>query len=619
MSASTPLPADSADLTRAQLYQRIRTSSKDEVVLADMQRLGFWPADGGQPTVEAALIHREAELTQALHALGQELHRINDPVAALKAMRKERMARARVRREETRQRRALERYTRAQAWHQRRESELLYLGAGVSAGLNHARSDQDKLARQALPELNEAQDLARAMGVTLAELRFLAFERRVSRISHYRRFAMPKKTGGERIISAPMPRLKRAQYWVLDNLLARAPLHPAAHGFVIERSIVSNALPHVGQAVVINLDLKNFFPSIGMPRIKGVFGQLGYSEQVATILALLCTEAPTEEVKVDGETYFVAYGSRALPQGAPSSPALTNILCRRLDARLQACAAKLGFRYTRYADDLTFSADAYAGKAAGKLLWRARQIVIDEGFTPHPEKQHVMRQAQRQIVTGIVVNHKPSLPRETLRRFRATLFQVEKDGPTGKQWSGNTNVFDALEGYAQFIKMVDAGKGVPLLHRVHAARAKWGRLQAGKVHRRARRNSEFRVLAAQGKAPWNGWWQPVSPPPVLEKTAGQVVLEKKAATVRAVAPPSSAEPEDAPPEFATSVRAAAGRPWGALALQAAGACVAALGSRSALPLVPVFLLIAQSALLRSPRWGWYALVMAGWGAGAIIL
>jgi RNA-directed DNA polymerase len=216
------------------------------------------------------------------------------------------------------------------------------------------------------------------------------------------------------------------------------------------------------------------------------------------------------------------------------------------------------------------------------------------------------------------VNHKPCLPRETLRRFRATLFQVEKDGPTGKQWSGNMNVFDVHEGYAQFIKMVDAGKGVPLLYRVHAARAKWGRLQAGKVHRRARWNSEFRVLAAQGKAPWNGWWQPVSPP-LLEKTAGQVVLKKwlpQSGLSRRPAPPTQRTPcPNLPP--ASGPRRAV--PGGALALQAAGACVAALGSSSALPLVPVFRLITQSALLRSPRWGWYALVMAGWGAGAIIL
>ncbi len=536
--------------TRAELYERIRASSKDEVILTEMQRLGFWPADGSQPTVESAVIRREAELMKSLNELGQDLRRMQDPAAVIKAMRKERMAKARVRREETKQKRALERFERAKAWQQRQQHELLYLGEGVSQGLSEARSDQDKLAKLTLPPMNDAQELATAMGIALPELRFLAFERRVSRISHYRRFALPKKTGGERIISAPMPRLKRAQYWVLDNLLARAPVHPAAHGFLAGRSIVSNALPHVGKAVVINLDLKNFFPSIAMPRIKGVFAELGYSEQVATILALVCTESPTEEVSVDGEKFFVAHGTRALPQGAPSSPALTNILCRRLDARLQGCAAKLGFSYTRYADDLTFSGDESARKLAGKLLWRVKQIVMAEGFTPHPDKQHVMRSAQRQSVTGIVVNQKPSLERDTLRRFRATLFQVEKDGPAGKQWNGNTNVIDALEGYAQFIKMVDADKGLPLLLRVRAARARWNGASVGKViGRSAKHSSDFRVLSAQGKAPWDGWWQPAAvEAPLLELTAEQVLEAKRAAKEAAkpkkatVAPPPPAPP-----------------------------------------------------------------------------
>ncbi|MCE3607795.1 reverse transcriptase family protein [Massilia sp. P8910] len=634
MTSPTPSPSE---LTRAQLYERIRTSSKEEVVLTEMQRLGFWPADSGQPSVEAALIRRETELTQALQKLGSELHHLQNPEAALRMLRKERMAKAKARREETRQKRALVRFEKAQAWRQRREHEVLYLGAGVSGGLGRADSDAGKLAGLAMPVLHKADQLAQAMGITLSELRFLAFERRVSRISHYRRFAMPKKTGGERIISAPMPRLKRAQYWVLDNVLARAPLHQAAHGFVPGRSIVSNAAPHVGQAVVINLDLKNFFPSIGMPRIKGVFAQLGYSEQLATVLALLCTEAATDEVRIDGETFFVAHGSRALPQGAPSSPALTNILCRRLDARLQACAAKLGFKYTRYADDLTFSGDADARKLAGKLLWRAKQIVIDEGFTPHPDKQHVMRDAQRQMVTGIVVNQKPSLERETLRRFRATLFQLEKDGPEGKQWNGNTNVIDALEGYAQFIRMVDPAKGLPLLVRVRAARARWGVAGVDMKLTQSKRSSAFRALSAQGKAPWDGWWQAtLASAPVLEKTAAQLAAEKKASKAAEAPPtrvnmdkPAAADPRAVtpvaalhpPPAGGVPANAAhTGKPYGdnnfrvAIAVQLALVCAFALATQRVLPSVCMAAIVLQSAMFRRPRWGWFLFIALVWSA-----
>jgi len=530
MTSPSPIlpPEAVAGLTREQLYERIRSSSKQEVVLAEMQRLGFWPTDAQRPTAEAGLVRREGELSRALQELGSQLHAVRDPVAALKAMRKERMARARERREETKRKRAQQRLEKAAAWRERRQSELLYLGADVSAGLNHVESDAKKLQAARLPVLHTTQQLAAAMGVQLAELRFLAFDRRVSRISHYRRFAMAKKTGGERIISAPMPRLKRAQYWVLDNLLARVPLHAAAHGFIAGRSIVSNALPHVGQNVVVNLDLKDFFPSIAMPRVKGVFRQLGYSEQVASTLALLCTERKTDEVIVDGETFFVGGNVRALPQGAPTSPAITNILCRRLDARLQGAAQKLGFRYTRYADDLTFSADANTANLVGKMLWRAKQIVIAEGFTPHPEKEQVMRKRGQQHVTGIVVNSKPSLDRDTIKRFRATLFQVEKDGPQGKQWNGNSNIISALEGYAHFIVMVDKERGQPYLQRVQALKAKWTQTGAPVSAADNVRHSDFRKLAADGKAPWDGWWQPAQPDaPVLEKTALQIAEEKQ--------------------------------------------------------------------------------------------
>ncbi|MFL6658113.1 MAG: reverse transcriptase domain-containing protein [Massilia sp.] len=607
MSANTTPPS-----TRAEVLERIRASSKDEVILTEMQRLGFWPASSGVPGLEEALIRREAELSQSLSALGAELQRVRDPVTALKEMRKQRMAKARARREETRQKRLQERYARASAWQQRRAHELLYLGEGVSAGLNNTHADQDKLARLALPPMDHALELATAMGISIEELRFLAFERRVSRISHYRRFTMPKKTGGERIISAPMPRLKRAQYWVLDNVLARAPVHPAAHGFIKGRSIVSNAMPHIGQAVVINLDLKNFFPSIGMPRIKGVFNALGYSEQVATTLALLCTEAPTEEVSIDGEKFFVAHGERALPQGAPSSPALTNILCRRMDARLQGCAAKLGFTYTRYADDLTFSGDASARKLAGKLLWRAKQIVAAEGFAPHPDKQHVMRSAQRQSVTGIVVNTKASLERDTLRRFRATLYQVEKDGPQGKQWNGNTNVIDALEGYAQFIRMVDALKGAPLLARVRAVRAKWAPASNGKViGGKAGRSSAFRLLSAQGKAPWSDWKMAAPPAaPVLEKTAEQRKVAKLAAAPASAKPSAAGEP-GGPATFAPPPPAVNGneRPWMAMAVQLALGVILAVVLKSPLPWIAGLLMYLQSLFNRRTYWVLYGSVM----------
>src|SRR5690606_12161151 len=135
--------------------------------------------------------------------------------------------------------------------------------------------NEARLKQQNLPLLADSQTLATLMGITINELRFLCFQKDVSRINHYRRFSLLKKSGGERLISAPMPRLKRAQYWILENILNRVKLHDASHGFVAGRSILTNALPHVGRAVVINLDMENFFPTVSYRRVKGLFRQLG--------------------------------------------------------------------------------------------------------------------------------------------------------------------------------------------------------------------------------------------------------------------------------------------------------------------------------------------------------
>ncbi|MDR2032639.1 MAG: reverse transcriptase family protein [Azoarcus sp.] len=413
-------------------------------------------------------------------------------------------------------------YENARRWHERRAREILYLGPNVSGGLSHLGHDDAKLAEHALPAPRDSLELAQAMGLELGELRFLAYERQVSRIHHYRRFEIAKKTGGTRLISAPMPRLKRAQYWILDNILAKVPVHAAAHGFLPGRSIRGNAAPHVGRAVVINLDLKNFFPSIHYPRIQGIFRELGYSGQIATLLGLLCTEMPVNETFVDGERRYIANGPRHLPQGAPSSPMLTNLLCRRLDARLSGIAQKLGFDYTRYADDLSFSADAPAQKHVGKLLWRVRRIIAEEGFTLHPDKQQVMRRQHRQHVTGLTVNDKLSVDRATYRRFRATLHQIETSGPEGKHWNGNPNVLAALEGYARFIHMVDPARGALCLYRLRALR------QPGATDKtRHPPAPSFRQSAAAGRAPWPDWWQPAAPPAPVPKEPRKRTANKK--------------------------------------------------------------------------------------------
>ena len=559
--------------TRAEIYERIKASSKQEVILDEMQRLGFWPKGEGQPQLAAAHIQREGELQRELAELRQQIAVRQNPERALRQMRKERMQKALAQREETKRRQAQERHDKALAWHAKRATHVGYLGPGVSAALQgtqageappaageRRQADPQRLARHGLPELADAAQLADAMGITVAELRFLGFHREVARTHHYHSFTLPKKTGGERLISAPMPRLKRAQYWVLDNILAKVPAHDAAHGFLAGRSIVSNAAPHAGHDVVINLDVKDFFPSIAFGRIKGVFRHLGYGEAMATLLALLCSENRAQAWQVDGEKLFVGGKARerVLPQGAPTSPMLTNLLCRRLDRRLLGLARQLGFVYTRYADDLTFSASGEAARDnVGRLLGRVRWILRDEGFTPHPDKERVMRKGRRQEVTGLVVNaDKPGVSRETRRRLRAALHRATQ-ASAGKpaHWQGQAAQPSQLLGLAQFVYQVDPVQGGPLLDQARQLtrspidRANDALLQASRQDRAAARaqppaSAQFRRLAASGQAPalasGKTWWQPAEPAaPVIEKTdqqrREQRLQEREAARAQAAA------------------------------------------------------------------------------------
>jgi len=456
---------DVAPKTRQELYDQIRESSLEEVIFQEMVRYGFWPEDQPFPEDPEEEVTRKAELNKELSEIRAKFARLHDIEALVRAARKKRMEESKVRQKETKERRLKERQDKAKAWQKRKTKEINYLGEGVSGSLSQYEAETKRLKKQGLPNFKDAAALAKAMDITVNELRFLAFSRKTSPVHHYNRFYIAKKSGGQRLISAPMGRLKKAQNWILENILNKVELHDAAHGFVPERSIVTNAEPHVGADIVVNVDLQNFFPTLTYRRVWGCFKALGYSPALSSIFSLLCTESEVQEVEIDGRTWFIRQGERFLPQGAPSSPALTNIICRRTDKRVTGLAEKLGFTYTRYADDMTFSAEK--GAKPGNLLNALRSILHQEGFTIHPDKTRIFHKGRRQEVTGIVVNEKLNINRKTLKRFRATLFQIEKDGPEGKEWGNGGDLLDAIHGYANFVNMVNPEKGAPLVERVN--------------------------------------------------------------------------------------------------------------------------------------------------------
>jgi len=350
---------------------------------------------------------------------------------------------------------------------ERKASDIIFAGRGVSHKLNDRRSNVEALRAAGLPLLSTPKDLALALGVAVPSLRWLTFHHESPERTHYVYFEIPKRSGGMRLLASPKRHIRRAQTWVHEQILKRLEVTPQAHGFVPQRSTVSNARAHLGRHVVVNQDLSDFFPSITFPRVRGLFESLGYSPAVATLLALICTEAQRSAVELDGRKYWVALRERALPQGACTSPTISNLVSRKLDRRLGGACQKLGFAYTRYADDLTFSATTKDANV-GLLLARVRHIVQEEGFALNPKKGRVQRRNRRQEVTGVVVNDKLGAPRSELRLLRAILHNARKTGLAAQNRAQHPHFEAWLRGKIGYVMMIDAEKGAALAQALEA-------------------------------------------------------------------------------------------------------------------------------------------------------
>ncbi len=341
--------------------------------------------------------------------------------------------------------------------------DILYLGKGVSTGLSYRESDVERLKESGLPILSSPSDVASALGLSISKLRWLAYHRESANCVHYVQKRILKHDKSFRLLMAPLHTMGMVQRWILDSILRHLPVDDACHGFVPQRSIATNAAPHVGQSVVVNLDLLDFFPSIGFPWVRSVFKTVGYSPAVATVLALLCTECPRREEKWIDETRYIAFGPRGLPQGACTSPALSNQVARHLDRRLSGLAMTFGMSYTRYADDLTFSGGETCLPQLGRLFSLIRFIVKEEGFQINEKKTRVQRRSSAQVVTGLVVNDRVGPSRKLIRRIRAILHRAKLEGLAAQNREGHANFEAWLRGQIAFIRMTRPPVGEKLL------------------------------------------------------------------------------------------------------------------------------------------------------------
>ena len=251
-----------------------------------------------------------------------------------------------------------------------------------------------------------------------------------------------KRVKKTRWIEAPDTELKAAQRWLLDNRLYHLAPTSFAHGFVPGRSILTNASHHVGRRWVVTTDIRNFFPSITASRVNDCLAGLDLdTEDRRTVVQLVTRRG-------------------RLPQGAPTSPHLANLVARTLDLRLAGLAQSHGWTYTRYADDLTFSAGSPDAPDSHRdllppreLLWIIKRIVTDEHFQLADDKTHVMPHHQRQTVTGLVVNQRVSLPKPRRRVLRAMLHRLDTSGPEAL----DLHQLQVAQGHLALARLIDPG------------------------------------------------------------------------------------------------------------------------------------------------------------------
>lgn len=288
----------------------------------------------------------------------------------------------------------------------------------------------------------------------------------------YRKFTIKKRNGGERTIEAPRKDLKMMQKATNLVLLQSLPQSESVTSFIKGKSIIDNALPHSGAKTLLKFDIKNFFPSISMKQIYWFFRHLGYSSDVSRCFGLLCVN-----------------GDYVLPQGAPTSPLLSNLIARRIDERICGFCKKnrdtLDLVYTRYADDITLSSKR---KLDDGLILKIKNVVYaiitDVGFLPNNDKFRVFKSGQKLMVTGLVVNEqgKVYVEKKRIREIEIALHCINRFGLTkhieflstkrNKHWWWKDYI-NHLFGLIDFVKMVDHNKGEKYKHLLLESLKKW--------------------------------------------------------------------------------------------------------------------------------------------------
>lgn len=274
-----------------------------------------------------------------------------------------------------------------------------------------------------LPAMLSIDDFANQARLSAGKIRYLS----ATAESHYKVYPVPKVSGKSRLISQPSRELKAVQAWILRNILDKLSSSPCSKGFEVGTSILDNARPHVGSNYVLTIDLEDFFPNVSASKVYGVFSSIGYNKELSILLTNLCT-----------------YGG-GLPQGAPTSPKLANLVCAKLDARIQGYAGPRGIVYTRYADDMTFS--SHTASKITKVKHFIGTIISDEGFKINHKKTAICGTKRQKKVTGLILSESSvGIGRVKHREIRAKLHHL---------FTGKSTEFSHINGLLSYTYSVD--------------------------------------------------------------------------------------------------------------------------------------------------------------------
>ena len=315
-----------------------------------------------------------------------------------------------------------------------------YLKEGRDKGYNEQYLDRLMTVGRAIRSNNLPVIFSLSHLANLSRTRYSDLHSYVSRgqtrAGHYKNFTISKRSGGKRWISIPVPPLMAVQRWISQNILNSVTPHKAAYAYVLNRRTRDHAEKHCAAEWILKVDIKDFFSNISERQVFRVFESLGYPKLLSFEMARLCTrETPRRKGtrwanQVQYDTTTTPYPSRtvgSLPQGAPTSPALSNLVCVAMDIQLEALAQKSNATYSRYADDLCFSFADSSRAAILEIKRGISKVLWNNGFRENPKKTRIIPPGARKVITGLLVNENtPLVPREIRDRIKMHLYYCKK-------------------------------------------------------------------------------------------------------------------------------------------------------------------------------------------------